>query len=445
MGILFWVFASLFLLGAIISSFYAFIEKEPRALRISLLMLLCVLLFFPGGYYIGIPEIILVVNLLIIISLSYLFVPFRFSKTIKLKVGESFRFDERDMMFSRMRLEEGTKRFDNYYNNKPDNKRKDDEWRKEAGLMSNKSRFYKPFTFAAAEASFQAVNAFHPMVSSVAQKNHQAHDAAKTTLFIEKWLKSIGAKHIGFTTIKPYHLYTHKGRGEEYGNQVKNTHKNAIALTVEMDYDKMKMAPYGPTIMESAQQYLSSGTLATQLAFFIRSMGFDARTHIDGNYELICPLVARDAGIGEIGRMGLLMTPDLGPRVRIAVVSTNMPLIMSTAKDYQYITEFCRYCKKCADVCPSRAIPFDEPKISDGSLRWKIDDVACFNYWCKTGTDCGRCMISCPFAHPNNIFHSLIRSGIQHFPNFARMAVFLDDIFYGRKPHPIKPAGWLDF
>ncbi|MFQ6103859.1 MAG: hypothetical protein ACE5OP_06150 [Candidatus Glassbacteria bacterium] len=52
----------------------------------------------------------------------------------------------------------------------------------------------------------------------------------------------------------------------------------------------------------------------------IRNLGYPARTHIDGNYRVVCPLVARDAGIGEIGRMGLLMTPRLGPRVRIAVV-----------------------------------------------------------------------------------------------------------------------------
>ena len=37
--------------------------------------------------------------------------------------------------------------------------------------------------------------------------------------------------------------------------------------------------------------------------------------------------------LGVIGRMGLLMTPDLGPRVRISVVSTNMPLIQSPSQN----------------------------------------------------------------------------------------------------------------
>ena len=50
-----------------------------------------------------------------------------------------------------------------------------------------------------------------------------------------------------------------------------------------------------------------------QLAAAIRDLGYPARAHIDGNYRVIAPLVARDAGLGEIGRMGLLMTPRWVP------------------------------------------------------------------------------------------------------------------------------------
>ena len=79
--------------------------------------------------------------------------------------------------------------------------------------------------------------------------------------------------------------------------------------------------------MESARRYLDSGAIAVQLALFLKGIGYRARAHIDGNYRVVCPLVARDAGLGEIGRMGILMTPALGPRVRIAVVTTDFPLV----------------------------------------------------------------------------------------------------------------------
>ena len=80
-------------------------------------------------------------------------------------------------------------------------------------------------------------------------------------------------------------------------------------------------------------------------------MGYDARPHIDGNYQLICPLVARDAGLGEIGRMGLLMTESHGPRVRIAVVTTDMELLPDKYVKKHSVIDFCQMCKKCAERC----------------------------------------------------------------------------------------------
>ncbi len=409
----------------------------------SLTLLLISVLFFGSiGLFAGF-HIMLSLNILILLASFWLFLPFRFYKNIALRQNTSVRFDERRIMFSRLRLKAGTERFEKYYKDNPEHKKPDDEWRKEPGLLGKDSLFYQPMVFAAADAAFDAVEAFHPMGNGAPKGEAKEIPATDATKFIKKWMRSLGTKDCGIARMESYHFYSHKGRGENYGKEIIQKHEYGIAFTVEMDFAKMKNAPYAPTVMESAQQYLHAGTLATELALFIRHLGYDAQTHIDGQYDIICPLVARDAGLGEIGRMGLLMTPDLGPRVRIAVVTTNMPLQADAPKARNYMTNFCDYCRKCADVCPSRAIPFDKPKEQDGSIRWKIDDAKCFHYWCKTGTDCGRCMISCPFSHPNNFFHMLIRQGIRYFPNFARMAAKLDDVFYGKKPAPAKPVGWL--
>ena len=48
----------------------------------------------------------------------------------------------------------------------------------------------------------------------------------------------------------------------------------AAALTVEMDRSMMLRAPAGPTVMESARQYLSSGAIAVQLGAFMRALGY---------------------------------------------------------------------------------------------------------------------------------------------------------------------------
>ena len=49
--------------------------------------------------------------------------------------------------------------------------------------------------------------------------------------------------------------------------------------------------------MESAQQYLNAGAIAAQIAAAIQSLGYEACAHIDGNYQVVYPLVARDAGL----------------------------------------------------------------------------------------------------------------------------------------------------
>ena len=192
--------------------------------------------------------------------------------------------------------------------------------------------------------------------------------------------------------------------------------------------------PHPPVTMESARQYVESARVAVQLAAAIREFGYTARAHIDGNYRVIAPLVARDAGLGEIGRMGLLMTPRQGPRVRVGLVTTTLPLIPDAYQPQEGTLDFCRICEKCALNCPSQSIPYGEREIDNGVLRWKINPETCYHYWTVIGTDCGRCLAVCPFSHPDNWAHNLVRWGIRRSGTFRRAALFLDDFFYGRKP-----------
>ena len=65
------------------------------------------------------------------------------------------RIDERDIMFSRNLLQEGTERFEAYYRRNPDKKPLDDKFRNRPGLMHEGGLYYDPFATAAAEASFK--------------------------------------------------------------------------------------------------------------------------------------------------------------------------------------------------------------------------------------------------------------------------------------------------
>jgi reductive dehalogenase len=344
------------------------------------------------------------------------------------------RIDERDTMFSRKRLEPGSERFESYYRERPENKAPDDLFRSKAGLLSHDAKNYEPLSFAVADANFDTVKSLKPLVDREAAGEAVAIDAEHITRFIKGWALSLGVISVGVTELRDYHLYTTVGRGDDYGKPVTLDHKYAIAITVEMTKAMVDSAPYGPTVVESAQQYLRSGTIAVQIAEFIRNLGYPARAHIDANYRVVCPLVARDAGLGEIGRMGLLMTPTLGPRVRIAVVTTDLPLVTDQRRRDRSMIDFCTICKKCAEVCPAQAIPFEDRVDIDGVKRWRINSETCFTYWCVVGTDCARCVKVCPFSHPDNFMHNTVRMGVRNSSAFRKTALKLDDFFYGRKP-----------
>lgn len=366
--------------------------------------------------------------------------------------------DERDIMFSRAVLVPGTDRFLDYYRFHPEYQAKDELFRLEAGLLSPGASQYHPWGFAAADAAFWTVEMLRPLVEgrggaaggagiSEVEGPRSAPrecDPVAATRFLKSWALKLGAHSVGITELKDYHLYSHVGRGPGYGKPVRLDHTHALALTVEMDKEMVDRAPRSPTVMESARQYLNSGVMAIQLADLLTRLGYGARAHVDGNYRVICPLVARDAGLGELGRMGLLMTPRLGPRVRIAVVTTDFPLLPDETFSDLTTLDFCLNCRKCADACPSRALPFGDPEADEkGVVRWKIDAEACFTLWTKLGTDCARCMAVCPYSHPDNALHNGVRWGVRNNAFFRRGAIWMDDLIYGRRPPPRGLQPWL--
>jgi ferredoxin len=353
------------------------------------------------------------------------------------------RIDERVIMFSRALLRPGSEPFREYYESHPEHRALDEAWRAKPGLLQRGSSAYHRLAFSAADASFTTIEHLRPFVDGDCAPDRAELHAEEATRFLRRWARKLGAASVGFTELEDYHLYSHVGRGADRGEPVTLDHRYAVALTVEMDKTALEHAPLAPTVMESAQQYVDSGVIAAQMAQFIRNLGWPARAHVDGNYRVVCPLVARDAGLGEIGRMGLLMTPRLGPRVRIAVVTTDLPLVPSPRRRDPTVIDFCVRCLKCAEVCPGDAIPLEGRVDIDGARRWRIDSEACFGLWNALGTDCARCMAVCPYSHPDNWMHNLVRRGVRLSGRFRRLAVLGDDVLYGRRSAPRPLPDWL--
>lgn len=344
------------------------------------------------------------------------------------------RVDERTTMFARARLQPSHPDYTTYYMRHPEHQAIDDRIRALPGLLTPTAAKGHPLHFAAAEASFLIPGVLQAWVDGSAAPISLPITPNAATTYLKGLARYYGACTVGITQLQPYHVYSHVGRGREYGTPLSIEHRYAIAFTVEMAHNLVGAAPEAPTVLETSKEYAVAAQIAVQLATFIRALGYPARAHIDGNYRVIAPLVARDAGLGEIGRMGILITPELGPRVRLGVVTTDLPLLVDSRIWRPDIIDFCKICKKCAENCPSRALPFDDRREIAGALRWQINSARCFYYWNAIGTDCGRCMSVCPYSHPDTYSHNVVRWITRHSGFGRRAALHLDDLFYGRKP-----------
>ena len=444
MNILLYLLALGSFLGFGIFGLFSYFEKEKRAVRLSVLFsigaaglfLLATLLSHEAKVVL---VVLLAVGLIGVIILSLL----PFGKVERGDDTPTKRFDERDIMFARARLEPDSPNYEAYYSMRPENKNSDDNTRSKPGLLSPQAKLANEILFTSPEASFSLTEVMGELVEGPVAENKMTLPVNKMTTYVKGLTQYFGALEVGITELRPQHAYSHIGRGPgTYGAEISVDHQYAIVFTVEMDHKMVGANPTAPGVMESARQYVEAGRVAVQLATAIRQMGYEARAHIDGNYRVIAPLVARDAGLGEIGRMGLLMTPRQGPRVRLGVVTTTMELVPDERVPGEAVIDFCSICKKCAENCPSKSISFDKREKFDGALRWRINPDSCFSYWNVIGTDCGICMAVCPYSHPDTAPHNLMRWGIARSGFVRRGALWLDDLFYGKKPARREPPQW---
>ncbi len=199
-----------------------------------------------------------------------------------------------------------------------------------------------------------------------------------------------------------------------------------------MNIDMINKAPTVYTTIESSKAYVEAAKIAYIIETYIKKFGYDAKSHTDGNYETLCVPIAIDAGIGELSRMGIMIHKEFGPCIRISIITTDMNLIPTKGKT-QHIDSFCNLCKKCADNCPSDAISKKNEPKSRGFTHWSINQEKCFSFWKSIGTDCGFCLKVCPYTKPNTLFHKIIRFYISRNQINQHIALFFDDILFGRK------------
>ena len=230
----------------------------------------------------------------------------------------------------------------------------------------------------------------------------------KTSRLIKKISHELGSTLVGIAKLNTdwVYLYPMRGRGfaPDKPFDVPKHWQYAIVVGTPMSWDPMYANPnYGT----SYDAYSRSRIIAFRVASFIKQLGYAARPHTPGNgYDLMVPPIAVDAGLGEQGRHGILITPELGCNIRPAVITTNLPLVPDKPIDIG-VQSFCNTCKICAENCPSGAIPFGKRVEVRGYQRFQIDTAECHTFWSSNlgNNGCRICIAVCPFTRKANWLH----------------------------------------
>ena len=362
------------------------------------------------------------------------------------------RVDERDIVFARNKLKVGTSQYDEYYATHPETKDIDDEIR----IQRSKRQLGKIDNGHPANTSMiHANHSISPVLGKVAKAipvegaSKMEITPEKATLVLKGLAKHLGACSVGACEVNPDVVYSHHGEihygnWDDWGKPMEEIPPYALVFATEMNYDNVASAPHTPESTESSNNYAKGAYISTVISQWFKSMGYIGLAQHQRHYAVITPALALDAGLGEVGRQGYLITPRQGARVRVFAVLTDMPLVPDKPISFG-VDEFCVRCLKCAETCPSNSIPLGDKVIYNGVEKWKLEASSCFKYWGEVGTDCGICMATCPFSRPDTFFHNIIRWFIAH-SYFARMYFpYIEYALYGRdwKPKPVPK--WLDY
>ena len=157
------------------------------------------------------------------------------------------------------------------------------------------------------------------------------------------------------------------------------------------------------------------------------------------------------AGMGELGRNGMLISEKFGARVHMPdPILTDLPLVPGKPIDIG-VEDFCKVCRKCAITCPTNSITFDDKVVHNGLEKYKINWLTCYrlrpfvvDFW----TSCLTCVKVCPFTKPNTWWRRLAGKALSTCPIPARPPMvhalkWIDDRFWGVVPQ--KRVRWLGY
>jgi epoxyqueuosine reductase len=205
---------------------------------------------------------------------------------------------------------------------------------------------------------------------------------------LEAYLLGLGASSVGYTRVPARWIFQNKAI----------LHTNAVVMTMEMDKPRIDTAPSQDGLEAVLEIYRDLGRIANKGAGYLRKRGYSAHAGHPLMGLVLYPPLAQMAGLGWLGANGLIITPEHGPRVRLATIFTSIEnLPFSTRNEHQWVKEYCAACQVCVRKCPVEAILPQPQRHESGRITYVINE-RCFPYF-SDYYGCSVCIAVCPFNH----------------------------------------------
>ena len=159
--------------------------------------------------------------------------------------------------------------------------------------------------------------------------------------------REMGFGEVGFTRFDRRYAFVSKKGWVQY--------EHAICLAYEQDYAQTQTIPSLEAEFAHFGTYETEGAQSLKLADYIRSLGYHAQVHSPNDNSAVYIPMFVQAGLGQLGANGQLLSPHFGSRARLMIITTDGPVTYNEPVDYG-IQRFCQQCQVCVNRCPGRAL-----------------------------------------------------------------------------------------
>lgn len=280
----------------------------------------------------------------------------------------------------------------------------------------------------------------------VAENRQGVESPAAAADEIKHVANAFGADLVGITAFDPRWVYTHKFSDmskTERPSELPDGLTSVIVTAQAMDYDLIRTVPSALSGAATGLGYSYDAMVVLSIAQYIRNLGYNAIASLNDT-ALAIPL-AIQAGLGEYGKNGLLITREFGPRVRLGKVFTDMPLAHDRPIRFG-VKQFCEQCNRCVAGCPVKAIRGGQPSAErfnqsniKGVVKWSVDGEKCFNYWAAQNSDCSICIRVCPYNKDYSKWWHRVGIRLSNSPLRGIMLWLDKKLRYGER---VKPKQW---